>query len=121
MEKDERILIVDGDADFVNELTNCLLAAGYRNIESAENHEDVLTTVKRDHFDVLMMDILAPAMKGLSYAREVKRLNPDTKIFLMIELEHQKMVSEKALSEANLKCVLKPFMKQHLLTSISEL
>ncbi len=119
MKKDKRILIVDRDTDSRSELANFLLAAGYRNIKLASSYPDVLSTIKRVRFDVVLMDIFAPDLKGLNYAQEIKGLMPETSVFLMIEPEHQKAIDKEISNE--IKCVLKPSMKQYLLASICEL
>lgn len=118
MKKDKRILIVDRDTDFVNELTNYLLTAGYRNIESLDSYASALRRIKQNHFDIVLMDIFTSNMEGLDYAQKIKHLKPETKIFLMIEPEHQKLVDKELLRKAKFKCVLKPFIKQNLLESI---
>ena len=119
MDKDKRILIVARDTDFLNELANFLLADGYRNVKLASSYSDVLSMIKRIRFDVILMDIFAPALKGMNYAQEIKRMIPETRVFLMIEPEHQKQIKGEVLNKV--KCLLKPFVKQYLLTSISEL
>lgn len=121
MEKDNRILLVDRDTDFINELTNYLLAAGYKNIESIDNCASALTKLKLNHFDIVIMDIFAPDMKGLEYVRKIRKLKPEIKTFLMIKPEHKEIINKELLREAKLKCVLKPFIKQNLLNSIKEL
>ena len=118
MEKDKRILIVDKDTDFLGELANFLLADGYRNVKLASSYSEVLSLIEQIRFDVVLMDIFAPALKGMNYAQEIKRVMPETRVFLMIEPEHQKMIKGEVLNKV--KCLLKPFMKQYLLTSISE-
>ena len=118
MKKDKRILIVHRDTDFVNGLINYLLAGGYRNIESANSYKDGLRRMKKNHFDIVLMDIFAPDMEGFKYAREIRRLRPETEILLIIEPDHQELVNKELLREARFKCVLKPFIKQNLLESI---
>lgn len=118
MRKDKRILIVDRDTDFVDELTNYLLAGGCRNIESANSYKDGLRRMKKNHFDIVLMDIFAPDMEGFKYAREIRRFKPETEILLIIEPDHQELVNKELLWEARFKCVLKPFIKQNLLESI---
>jgi len=119
MKKNKRILIVYyRDTDFVDELTNYLLTGGYRNIESVNSYKDGLRRMKQNHFDIVLMDIFAPDMEGFKYAREIRRLRPETEILLIIEPDHQELVNKELLREARFKCVIKPFIKQNLLESI---
>lgn len=110
-----RILIVDRDIDFVNELTNYLLAAGYRNILSVTKYNDALTVLKQDHFDIVLMEIFAPDLEGLNYAYEIKSLKPETKTFLMIEPEHQELINGKIKEKDKFDCLMKSTITQNLL------
>ena len=99
-------------------MTNYLLAGGYRNIESVNSWKDGLRRMKQNHFGIVLMDIFAPDMKGIEYAREIRRSRPDTETLLIIEPDHQKLVNKELLRETRFKCVLKPFVEQNLLESI---
>lgn len=110
-----RILVVDRDADFVNELTNFLLASGYRNILSVSNYDDAFTVLKQNHTDIVLMEIYAPDLKGFDYALGFKFLKPEAKIFLMIEPEYQPVVSERNKLEGQFECLMKPTIAKDLL------
>jgi len=115
MKKNTRILVVDRDTDFVNELTNFLLASGYRNILSVSNYNDALTVLKQNHFGIVLMEIYAPDLKGLDYAWEIKRLKPKTKTFLMIEPEHQELINRRVEENLEFDCLMKSTITQNLL------
>lgn len=115
VEKDKHILIVDRDTSFADELTNFLLAAGYRNIESLDNYKGALVRVKQNSFDVVLMDIFNPEMKGLEYAEKIRFLKPKIKIFLLIEPEHHALINNELLREFKFKCVFKFLIKENLL------
>jgi len=115
VERDERILIVDRDRDFANELTNYLLAAGYRNIESMDDYPKALIRMRQNQFDIVLMDVFAPEMKGLEYLQEIRRLKPEIKTFLMIEPGHQPVVNGKIKEEVKFDCVVKSTITQNLL------
>ncbi len=109
------ILVVDRDVDFVNELINFLLASGYRNISSASNYDDAFTVLKQNYFDIILMEIYSPDLKGFDYALGFKFLKPETKIFLMIEPEYQPVVSERNKLEGQFECLMKPTIAKDLL------
>ena len=115
MTKSTRILVVDRDIDFVNELTNFLLASGYRNILSVSNYNDALTVLKQNYFDIILMEIFAPDLKGLDYAKEIKRLKPKTKTFLMIEPEHKELINGNVEENLEFDCLVKSTITQDLL------
>ena len=109
------ILVVDRDVDFVNELTNFLLASGYRSILSVSNYNDALTALKQNHTDIVLMEIYAPDLKGLDYAREIKRLKPKTKTFLMIAPEHKELIDRNVEENLEFDYVMKSTIARDLL------
>jgi len=117
MKKYKQILIVGRDTNFINELTNYLLAAGYNNIESFDSYQSAITRLKQNSFDIVLMDIFTPEMKELKYAHKIRSLKPKINIFLMIEPEHQEMINKGILREDKFKCVFKLYIKECLLES----
>ncbi len=115
MEKYKRILIVGKNKDFLSELTNYLLSAGFRNIESLNSYKSALTRLKHKNFDVVLIDILTPKMKELSHAHEIRSIRSEIKIFLMIEPEHQELICKEVLTGAKFNCIFKFFIKDNLL------
>lgn len=120
MTKNTRILVVDRDVDFVNELTNFLLAGGYSNIESVNSYRDAFTRLKQNHFDIVLMEIFAPDMKGLEYVREIRHLKPEIKTFLMIEPELQPVVNGKTKGKLKFDCLIKSSITQDFLDHLKD-
>ena len=115
MANSTRILVVDRDVNFVSQLTNFLLAAGFRNILSVSSYNDALTELKQNCFDIILMEIYIPDLKGLDYAREFKRIKPKTKTFLMIGPEHQELIDENIKGSLEFDCLVKSTIIQDLL------
>ena len=120
MGKNKRILIVDRDADFVYQLTNFLLAGGYSNIESVNSYRDAFTKLKQNHFDIVLMEIFAPDMKGLEYIQEIRHLKPEIKTFLMMEPELQPALNEKTRGKLKFDCLIKSTITQDFLDHLKE-
>jgi DNA-binding NtrC family response regulator len=114
MKKDERILIVDGDRDFANELTNYLLAEGYRNVESLDDYPNALIRMRQNRFDIVLMDVFAPRMKGFEYVQEIKHIKPEIRAFLMIEPGQQHVVNGKTRGDIGFDCLMKSTITQDL-------
>ena len=114
MKKDERILIVDADRDFANELTNYLLAEGYRNVESLDDYRNALIRMRQNPFDVVLMDVFAPEMKGFEYVQEIKHIKPEIRTFLMMEPEHQPVVNGKTRGDVEFDFLMKSTITQDL-------
>ena len=115
MGKSKRILIVDRDTDFAYQLTNFLLAGGYSNVESINSYRDAFISIRQNHFDIVLMSVFDSDMKGLDYAREIKRLKPKTKTFLMIEDEHQELINRRVNENLEFDCLMKSTITQNLL------
>lgn len=49
-----------------------LVKLGYENVEIAEDGAVAVTKVKRDHYDVLMMDVMMPVVDGLTATRLIR-------------------------------------------------
>jgi CheY-like chemotaxis protein len=71
----ERILIAEDNA--VNQKVAALMLEklGFRADVAADGRE-VLTALKRQRYDIIMMDVQMPEMDGLAAAREIGRLYP---------------------------------------------
>jgi len=68
-----RILIADDEG--INRLfvKTVLMRNGWE-VTDAENGQEVLDLVKREHFDIILMDIKMPVMNGLEAMREIREL-----------------------------------------------
>ena len=118
MGKNKRILIVDRDTYFVYQLTNFLLAGGYNNIESVNSYRDALISIRQNHFDIVLMEIFAPVMKGLDYVQEIRHLRPEIKTFLMIEPKLQPILNGKGEEKLEFDCLMKSTITHDLLERI---
>lgn len=69
------VLIVDDDDDIRINFSDILQDIGYRTT-TAECAESALDYVRKDDFDVVLLDYKLPGMDGASLYREIKRLRP---------------------------------------------
>ena len=76
-----QILMVDDDADFREELRDCL--DGYTVIEAA-NGADALAILKKPNaIDLVILDAVMPQISGIEVLREIKKINPDLAIIML--------------------------------------
>jgi len=68
---DERILVVDDDPHSRALLTRLLQCRGYR-IDTAANGADALTRLAEQAFDLILLDVIMPAMDGLTLLTQLK-------------------------------------------------
>jgi YesN/AraC family two-component response regulator len=76
-----QILIVDDDADFREELRDCL--EGYTVIEAA-NGLDALSILKKPNaIDLVILDAVMPMLPGMEVLREIKKIKPALAIIVL--------------------------------------
>lgn len=110
----ESILIVDSDAQFREGLYNFLLAAGYKDVDSAKSFHKALEKIRKSAYDIVVSDSGSRFREGLTFAESVLKENPETKLILMIKLEDQKEWEEKA-GATGFRFLIKPTFPRNLL------
>lgn len=80
----KRILVVDDEKDVVSVLLQRLKSCGY-GAASAGDGEEALRMIKNERFDLIILDIMMPAMDGTELARILKD-DPKTKKIPLIFL-----------------------------------
>jgi DNA-binding NarL/FixJ family response regulator len=90
-----RIVIVE-DKKVVREGLTVLLCGteGIDCVASYGNCEDMLTQLKTDEPDILLMDIGLPGMSGIEGTREVKKIMPDTTVVVLSVYEDDENIFE---------------------------
>ncbi len=91
----KRILLVE-DEDFIRELyTRQLSKAGFF-IQSAADGQAGLEMLKKEPFDLLLLDIMLPGINGLQLLREFKTNNPNSPMItiLLTNLGQEAVIKE---------------------------
>jgi DNA-binding NtrC family response regulator len=113
------ILIVDDDAGVRTMLSTVLNDEGYL-VEAVENGKQAVKTCEKSSFDVALIDIELPDMKGTELLNKLKRIQP--KMIRIIITGHPSLESAmKAVNERADGYVLKPFEVTELLQKIRRL
>ena len=76
-----QILVVDDDADFREELRDCL--DGYKVIEAAHGAEALAILKKPNAIDLVILDAVMPLMSGTEVLREIKKIKPNLAIIML--------------------------------------
>src|SRR6516164_4621363 len=71
------ILVVDDEVDTCRNLSDILTDLGYR-VDIANDGLSALELVRRNAYDVALLDLKMPGMDGLTLYREIKKLRADT-------------------------------------------
>jgi len=76
-----RVLIVDDEEAVRNTMNEYIQAAGYDS-EAVSCAEEALELMAKDHFQVIITDIMLPAMGGLELTKTIRK-NKDTDVIVM--------------------------------------
>ena len=76
------VLIVDDEDEF-REMTIKRLNKRGLICDGAENCEKALEKIKREEFDVVLLDVKMPGMDGIETLREIKRLRPLMEVVML--------------------------------------
>ncbi|XLS30610.1 ATP-binding protein [Flavobacteriaceae bacterium M23B6Z8] len=85
-DKGFRILIVEDNK--INQMvTQNILANGKFQYGNAENGKEAVQKVKRDHYDLVLMDLNMPVMGGIEATQRIRRFNKDIPIVALTATE----------------------------------
>jgi DNA-binding NtrC family response regulator len=113
------ILVVDDDVGVRTMLSSVLNGEGY-DVEAVENGKQAVKACEKSPFDVALIDIELPDMKGTELLDRLKRIRP--KMIRIIITGHPSLESAmKAVNERADGYVLKPFEVKELLQKIRKL
>ncbi len=84
MSDSKRVLIVDDEPKLVRFLAASLKKLGQEYIiETADNGDEALARLEREHYDLILTDYVMPDFNGLDLARSVRLMSPETQVVLM--------------------------------------
>jgi DNA-binding NtrC family response regulator len=78
----EKILIIDNEPDILRTLDSILTKKGYQ-VRSTSESEQVISVLKSEHFDLVIMEIRMPGTDGLEVMRQIKKLGDDLEIIVI--------------------------------------
>jgi DNA-binding NtrC family response regulator len=115
----DSVLVVDDDPGVRVMLSSVLNDEGYV-VEAVENGKEAIKACEKSFFDVALIDVELPDMKGTELLDKLKKLQP--KMVRIIITGHPSLESAmKAVNERADGYVLKPFEVTELLEKIKKL
>jgi len=112
MNNDRKILIVDDNADFLENMRTIFDGAGYQ-VETAYDAEYALTKISSE-YKLIITDFRMPGMDGLSFLKAVKDRYQNIPVILITGYPSQDLISE-ALRNGVINFFEKPFSALDLL------
>jgi PAS domain S-box-containing protein len=107
-----RILVVD-DEERIREACQMMLANEGYDVDLAENGFAGLKKIEKEHFDILLLDLMMPGMRGIDLLTHVKEKHPDTLVIVITgyaTLDH----AVEAMKKGAFDFISKPFSPQDL-------
>jgi DNA-binding response OmpR family regulator len=77
-----RILVTEDEPRIQAFVSRALEAEGFAT-DGAENGERALELARREHYDLVVLDLLLPRVDGLSVLRELRHINPDLPVLIL--------------------------------------
>lgn len=114
-----RILIVD-DAAFMRMMIKDILTKnGYQVVGEAADGAQAIEKYKEFGPDLVTMDITMPEMDGITALKEIKKVNPNSKVIMCSAMGQQAMVID-AIQAGAKDFIVKPFQADRVLEAISK-
>ena len=89
----KNILIVDDEKIIRTVLERILNKSGF-NTQIANNGKDALLKIKKDPYDLILLDILMPEMNGIQFLTELKKINNTSKILIISACHEQTLIEQ---------------------------
>src|SRR5262245_7087718 len=112
------ILVVDDDVDTCRNLSDILTDLGYR-VDTAPDGPSALELVRRNAYDVALLDYKLPGMDGLTLYREIKKLRAGT-VAIVVTAYAAGGAAEEALEAGAWRVLPKPVDFPRLLGLVQE-
>ena len=110
-----KILIVDDEALALSRLKRMLNTLGYEDITEADNPTDALELVKKERFDIALLDINMPGSSGLELGYELRYNQDDLAIIFQTAYDEHAL---KAFDIGAVGYLVKPFSIEQLESTI---
>ena len=107
-----KILVVDDEKRIRSGCVKMLTEDGFP-ATSAETAEDGLAILKKEHFDIILLDLMMPGLSGLDALVRIRALHPDTVVIVITgyaTLEY----SIEAMKKGAFDFIPKPFAPEDL-------
>jgi DNA-binding NtrC family response regulator len=112
------ILVVDDEVDTCRNLSDILTDLGYR-VDMAHDGPSALELVRRNSYDVALLDLRMPGMDGLTLYREIKKLRSGT-VAILVTAYAGSDTAEQALAAGAWQILAKPVDFPKLLALVDQ-
>ena len=114
----QKILVCD-DSEGVRESLKLILEDDYKLLFACDSCE-VLNLVKSSSPDLVLMDIKMPKLNGIETLKEIRQIEPKTKILFVTGYQYTD-VAQDAIKLGALDYIIKPFNEKDLKTAVTNI
>ena len=114
-----RVLLVDDEERFVQNLAKLLRGRGFDVATASDGEAGVTAVEESDGFDVVLLDVKMPRMDGIEALRKIKETAPDTEVIMLTGHANVETGIE-AMREGALDYLMKPCDIEDLVAKITE-
>ncbi|MCF7791883.1 MAG: response regulator [Victivallales bacterium] len=114
------IMITDNQPQIHLTLKNTFEKKGY-SVFLAESSEKAIEIAKEKIKSIIILDMKLPPLNGLETYLEIKKLNPQTILILLIESQETKNKADSILNKNAYFCLHKPFDPEEALRIVEEI
>lgn len=113
-----KILLIDDDKELSEEMIDLLAAEGYK-VEAAFNGLDGEKLIKRNQYDVILLDFKMPVLNGADLLKRIKKLTLKSKIILISGRPFlEKEIKKQGLLPMVSAFICKPYDVKRLINTI---
>lgn len=112
-----RILVVDDAAFMRMTIKKMVEANGHTVVAEAENGVQAIEKSEELKPDVILLDITMPEMNGVDALKQIKQLEPTSKVIICSAMGQQAMVAQ-AIQYGAKDFIVKPFEEDRLIAAI---
>jgi two-component system, OmpR family, response regulator len=77
-----RILLVDDEVAFANNIAKLISKRGYE-VMTVYNGESAVKAVEENEFDVIVLDLKMPGLDGMATLKQIKKRQPQVEVIIL--------------------------------------
>ena len=116
--KEMKMLLIDDD-EWIRDSLSLFFEGEGCHLVAVETAEEGMEELKRQDYDIIIVDYRLPGMDGLDFFKRIKKLYPSVKKILITAYGNNALVSEAAQLGIH-DFIEKPFTTQTIETSLSK-
>ena len=112
-----KIMIVDDETVSLSSVKRILKWRGMKNVEICDNGPEAIRRIRRDNFDIVLLDLLMPDVDGMQVLESTKPYCPQTE-FIILTAVDDIPTTVKAMRQGAYDYLVKPVDNELLFLSI---